>query len=315
MDFKDYYAILGVAPDADEQTIKQTYRKLARQYHPDVNPGDKQAEERFKEIGEAYQALSDAERRAKYDAMRQQYQQWQQRGAAGNFNWGQWEAEPGQHVYTRTMSPEDLQDLFGGDGSFSDFFSSIFGQTEYGDAGYAREARPRRGRNLEVEAEVTLEEAYHGTQRAIQVGDRRIEARIPRGVRSGSRIRLAGQGAPGSAGGPAGDLYLLIDVAPHPVFERDGDNLYRDVDVDVFTAAAGGSVRVTTLDGSVNLKIPPQTQAGKTFRLRGKGMPKLEQPNQHGDLYARARLVLPDSLSNDELTTLRNLAEARRARA
>jgi len=314
MDFKDYYAVLGVSPDADEQTIKRTYRKLARQYHPDVNPGDKQAEDRFKEISEAYQALSDKERREKYDAMRAQYQQWQQRGGStGGFDWGQWEAQPGQYAYSRTVSPEDLQDMFGGEGSFSDFFSSIFGQGGFSGAGQTYETRPRRGRDAEVEAEITLEEAFHGTTRSIQIGDRRIEARIPPGVRDGSRVRLSGQGGPGAAGGPAGDLYLAITVEPNAIWERDGDNLIRDVDVDMFTAAAGGSVRVPLMDGSVNLKIPPQTQAGKTFRLRGKGMPKIEQPSERGDAYLRARIVLP-SLSTEELDTLRTMAEARQAR-
>lgn len=275
-----------------------------------MNPGDAPAEERFKEISEAYQALSDPERRAKYDAMRAQYQQWQQRGGSTRgFDWGESEAQPGQQSYTRTVSPEDLQDMFGGDGAFSDFFGSIFGQAAYADGGRSYEPRPRR--DLEAEADVMLEEAFHGTTRAIQVGDRRIEARIPPGVRTGSRIRLAGQGSPGAAGGSAGDLFLLIVVEPHLVWERDGDNLTREVDVDILTAAAGGSVRVPLLDGAITLKVPPRTQAGKTFRLRGKGMPKLNQPSERGDAYARVRLVLPDALSDQEIATLQTLADVR----
>jgi curved DNA-binding protein len=315
MDFKDYYAILGVAPDADEKTIKSTYRKLARQHHPDVNPGDKQAEERFKEIGEAYQALGDPERRRKYDELRAQYQSWQQQGgrAGGGFDWGQWQAAPGQHTYTREVSPEDLEDLFGGADPFSDFFSSLYGQAEYRQAGRAREPRPRRGRDIEATAEITLEEALHGTSRSIQIGDRRIEAKIPPGVRTGSRIRLSGQGAPGGAGGPAGDLYLLVEVLPHERFERDGDDLTTEVPLDIFTAAVGGDARVQTLDGTVRLKIPPRTDAGKTFRLRGKGMPRSDRPGERGDLYARARLVLPERLADDEIEMLRGLVEARRA--
>src|SRR5438876_3509416 len=182
MEFKDYYAALGVAPDADEQAIKQAYRKLARQYHPDVNPGDKQAEERFKEINEAYQSLNDPERRRKYDELRQQYQQWQQRGGRGDFNRG-WQAAPGEQVYTYNVSPEDLEDLFGDASPFSDFFSSIYGQTEAGPTTRTRQARPRRGQDIEAPVEITLEEAFHGTTRGIQIGDRRIEARIPPGVR------------------------------------------------------------------------------------------------------------------------------------
>jgi curved DNA-binding protein len=312
MEFKDYYAALGVAPDADDQAIKQAYRKLARQYHPDVNPGDKQAEERFKEINEAFQALSDPERRRKYDEMRSQYQRWQQRGGRGDFDWGQWQAAPGEQVYTYNVSPEDLEDLFGDASPFSDFFSSIYGRAEGGPARRAREARPRRGRDVEALVEITLEEAFHGTTRSIQIGDRRIEARIPAGVRSGSRIRLAGQGAPGVAGGPAGDLYLNVEVAPHAQFERDGDDLRVTVPVDIYTAASGGEVRVPTLDGAVMLKIPPRTQADRVFRLRGQGMPRLEMPTERGDLYARVKLILPEPLSDSELETLQQLAQARR---
>jgi curved DNA-binding protein len=311
MEFKDYYAALGVAPDADEQAIKQAYRTLARRYHPDINPGDTQAEERFKEINEAYQALSDPERRRKYEELRRNYQQWQQRGSGReSFNWGQWQTPPDQSRYTRSVSPEDLEDLFGGTSPFSDFFSSIYGGM--GD-GSGRASRARRGHDHDLSVEITLEEAFHGTTRTIQVGDRQVEARIPPGVRSGSRVRLAGQGSPGAAGGSAGDLYLLIEVVPHAHFERDGDNLTCDVPIDIFTAAAGGEVRLTTLDGAVSLKIPPRTQAGKTFRLRGKGMPQLGRPSERGDLYARVKLVLPEPLRDDELATLRTLAHARRA--
>lgn len=305
MDFKDYYAILGVPPDADEQTIKKAYRKLARQYHPDVNPGDKNAENRFKEINEAYEALSNPERRKKYDQLREQYQRWQQYGGRGEFDWGQWQAAPGQTVYTYTVSPEDLEDLFGGDSPFSDFFGTIFGQPR------AEAARgPRRGRDLELTVEITLEEAFRGTTRSLQVGARRIEAKIPPGARTGTRVRLAGQGRPGSAGGPPGDLYLNIVVAPHPQFERDGDDLTTTVSVDAFTAAVGGQVRVPTLDGAVMLKIPPRTQADQLFRLRGKGMPRLENPSEHGDLFVRVKLVLPE-LTDKDLEAIRTLLRTR----
>ena len=306
MEPKDYYAALGVTSDADDQTIKQAYRKLARQYHPDVNPGDKQAEERFKEINEAYEALSDPEKRQKYEALRQQYQQWQQQGGWRDFGR---QAAGGERVYTRTVSPEDLEDLWGTDSPFSDFFGSTFGQP-----GRARSSRPRRGRDADVTVEITLEEAFSGTSRTIEIDGRRIEARIPTGVRTGSRIRLAGQGSPGSGGGGAGDLYMLIEVLPHAQFEREGDDLHVEVPVDIFTAAVGGEARVPTLDGAATLKIPPRTQAGKTFRLRNKGMPRLERPTERGDLYVRVKLVLPEPLSDDEVETLRTLTRARRQR-
>ena len=307
MEFKDYYAILGLSPDADEQAIKQAYRKLARQYHPDVNPGDKKAEERFKEINEAYQALSDPERRRKYDELRSYYQRWQRSGGRGDFNWSQWQAAPVQQVYTYNVSPEDLEDLFGADSPFSDFFSSIFGQPQF-----RRTSRSARGRDLEVPVTITLEEAFSGTTRSLQVGNRRIEARIPRGVQTGTRVRLSGQGAPGIGGGPDGDLYLIVEVAPHPQFERDGDDLRSVVEVDAFTAAVGGEVRVPTIDGTVTLKIPPLTQADRVFRLRGKGMPRRDNPSERGDLFVRVKLVLPEPLSEDELATLRDLVRRRR---
>lgn len=329
-EFKDYYAVLGVSPDADAQAIQQAYRKLARQHHPDVNPGDKAAEERFKEINEAYQAISDPERRKKYDALRQQYQQWERQGGSrGGFNWDAWQAEPGssgarpggQYTYSRTVSPEDMQDIFGDADPFSDFFSSLFG--ERATAGRASRAQrapdraPARGRDQEVPVEVTLEEAFRGATRTIQIGDRRIEAKIPPGVRTGSRVRLAGQGGTGVAGGSTGDLYLVIEVAPHPQFERASDDHWDDlrviVPVDIYTAATGGTVRVPTLDGSVQLKIPRRTQADRVFRLKGKGMPRLETPTERGNLYAKVKLVLPEPLSDQEVETLRSLAQARRA--
>jgi curved DNA-binding protein len=308
MEFKDYYQVLGVAPDADEKAIRQAFRKLARQYHPDVNPGDKAAEEQFKAINEANQVLSDPEQRKKYDALRTQYQRWQQGGRRPqDFNWQEWSASPGEGVYEQYGSFDNLDDLFGGESPFSDFFSTIFG----GARRAQQTPRPRRGRDQEVEVEITLEEAFRGTTRALQIGDRRIEAKIPPGVYTGARVRLAGQGEPGRQGGPGGDLYLIIRVAPHTTFERDGNDLFTEVQVDIYTAALGGEVRVPTLDGAVMLKIPPQTQSGRTLRLRGKGMPRLDDPTTRGDLYARVRLVLPEPLTARELQAFSELAAAR----
>ncbi len=310
MDFKDYYDILGVSPNADEKTIKQTYRKLARQYHPDVNPGDKEAEEKFKSINEAYQVLSNAEQRKKYDEMRVQYQQWQQSGTQGrDFNWQNWSAQPGQNANVRYATAEDLEDLFGDENPFSDFFTSIFGQTR----GQARPAGPRKGQDVEAEVDLTLEEAAQGTARILQVGDSRIEAKIPPGVQTGSRVRLAGQGGPGRNGGAAGDLYLRVRILPHPNFELEGRDLHTQVSVDFFTAAAGGEVRVATLDRPLMLKIPPQTKSDQTFRLRGKGMPEPKNPDKRGDIFARVKLVLPENMTEEELNTIRDLAAKRKS--
>lgn len=309
-DFKDYYAELGVSPDADDKTIKQTYRKLARQYHPDVNPGDDAAEDRFKAINEAYQVLSDSEKRREYDNLREQYEQWQRMGQQrGGFDYRQYAGGTGGAgggVYTQTVSPEDLHDMFGSDSPYSDFFRSLFGGRM--DESYT--SAPRPGRSLEIEATITLAEAFHGTRRSIQVGERRIEASIPRGVRTGSKVRLAGQGSPGVNGAPAGDLYLIIEVEPDERFERDGDDLTTTVDVDVYTAMLGGTVRVPTLEGTVRLKVPPRTNADQRIRLRGKGMPHPGNPDQRGDLFARVRLVLPAHLSDNDLETIRTLAAA-----
>ncbi len=307
MEMKDYYAELGIAPDASDQAIKKAYRKLAREYHPDVNAGDASAEQRFKSINEAYQTLGDAEKRKKYDTLREQYRQWQQYGGPGGPGYNAWQSGPGASVYTTgNLSPEDLEQIFGSDSPFVDMFGSMFGQQTG-----PRMSRPHRGQDVEVLVEMTLEEAFSGTLRTLQVGENRIEARIPPGVYTGSRVRLAGQGSPGVAGGSPGDLYLLVQIADHPWFERNGHDLTTEVRVDLYTAAIGGEVRVTTLDGVVRLKIPPRTQADRTFRLRGKGMPHLDRPQERGDLYARVKLVLPDDLSESELDTLRELARNR----
>jgi curved DNA-binding protein len=192
---------------------------------------------------------------------------------------------------------------------YSDFFSTIFGGVR-GQATQTR-TRPRRGQDIDAEVDVTLEEAYHGTSRILQMDGRRIEARIPPGVRTGSRIRLSGQGEPGRNGGSPGDLYLVVRVLPNERFERDGDDLYTDISVDVYTAALGGEVRVPTLDREVLLSIPARTQAGRSFRLKGKGMSKLNDPKNHGDLFARVRLVLPEHLTDRELELFRELVAER----
>ena len=314
MDFKDYYQILGVSPDADEKEIKRTFRKLARQHHPDVNPGDKAAEEKFKDINEAYQVLSDPEQRKKYDAMRADYRRWQETGGRRqDFDYNAWAAQPDEGVRVRYSNIDDLNDLFGDESPFSDFFTSTFGRTREGRSGRttSRTPRARRGQDLEHEVEITLEEAYRGATRILQIGERRIEARIPPGVDNGSRVRLAGQGESGRNGGQPGDLYLLVRVLPHPAFERQGDDLYTDVPVDVYTAALGGEVRVPTLDRTVMLHIPPRTQSGRSFRLRGRGMPRIGNPGSRGDLYARVNLVLPEPLTEREIEAFRELAAAR----
>lgn len=318
MDFKDYYAILGVSSDADEKTIKKAYQQLAKKYHPDVNPGDRAAEEKFKEVAEAYQAVLDPQKRKKYDELRQNYQQWKARGSREDFDWGRWQTRPAEGTYTRTMSPEEFAEMFGDlggsqTGGYSDFFSSIFGMG--GAEGFRqgqRRVRPQAGQDSEAEVKITLEEAYQGTTRIIDTGAKRIEAKIPKGVRTGSKVRLAGQGGNGLGGGPRGDVYLVITVLPHSLFERDGDDLLVELPVDIYTAVLGGKSQVHTLNGDVLLTVPALSQSGQKFRLQGKGMPKLGQPRQHGDLYAQLKIVLPENLSEQEIAAFAKLAEKRR---
>jgi curved DNA-binding protein len=314
MDFKDYYEILGVAPNAEKKVIQQTFRKLARKFHPDVNPGNKEAEEKFKTINEAYQVLSDAKQRKKYDELRAQYLQWQQMGAGQqDFDWQDWTAQPGKGARVQYASPEDLEDLFGSASPYSDFFTNIFGQAYRSGRGSGRSAPPgpRRGRDVEYEVDLSLEEAFHGAERLLDIDGHRIKAGIPAGVRTGSRVRLAGQAEPGQNGGPAGDLYLIVQINPNETFEREGDNLHMDVPVDIFTAVAGGEVRIPGLERPLTLKIPPRTNANRTFRIRGKGMPHLRDTKKRGDLFARVRLVLPDPLSDQEISSIRELAASR----
>ena len=305
MEYKDYYQSLGVSRDADEKEIKRAFRRLARQHHPDVNPGDAGAEERFKEINEAYEVLSDPEKRGKYDQLGSELYRWQQAGGRpGDFDWGRWATGApggqGQRVYVRYGTPEDLGDLFGGGNPFSDFFSQIFGGMGAGGGatpgGFEYRVRPQRGRDYEQEVEVSLRDAYQGTTRTFQKDGRRLEVKIPPGARTGTRVHMAGEGGPGTAGGETGDLYLNVKVSSDPQFERRGDDLHVTVPVDLYTLILGGQTQVPTLSGPVMLTIPAGMQNGRVFRLRGKGLPHLRQPEQHGDLYARVDVRLPAHL-------------------
>jgi len=309
VEFKDYYDILGVSKTASQDDIKKAYRKLARKHHPDVNPNDPTAEERFKEINEAYEVLSDPEKRQKYDQFGKQWRQYERAGGqAQDFNWSQWYTQPGggqSYTYTQ-VDPDAFEGMFGG-GGFSDFFESLFGSQQ------RRTTRPKRGKDTEHTVQITLEEAFHGTTRTIQWEDgKRIEAKIPRGVQTGSRIRLKGQGGAGIAGGEQGDLYLVVDVLPHSRFSREGDDLRVQETVDLYTAILGGEITVNALDKPVKLKIPAESQNGRVFRLRGLGMPRLKNPQERGDLLVTIQIALPQNLSKEEkqlFEQLRNLRQ------
>jgi curved DNA-binding protein len=308
MDYKDYYKLLGVDKTASEKEIKSAFRKLARKYHPDVNPDDPQAEARFKEINEAYEVLSDPEKRAKYDQLGSEWQRWQQAGGRpGDFDWARWAAggPGGERVHVRYGTPEDLEDLFGGS-PFSDFFTSIFGglgggaRRPGGFGGFEYEPRTRRGQDLEHQVEISLAEAYQGTTRLLTKDGRRLEVKIPPGAKTGTRVRVRGEGGSGTSGGQVGDLYLNVRVASDSRFERKGDDLYTTVPVDLYTAVLGGEVRVPTLAGDVKLKIPAGSQNGQVFRLRGKGMPRLRRASDYGELYVRLDVRLPTNLTAEQ---------------
>jgi curved DNA-binding protein len=316
MEYKDYYKILGVDKKASAKEIKKSYRKLARKYHPDVNPGDASAEDKFKDINEAYEVLSDEEKREKYDRFGSEWQRFEQAGGrAQDFNWSQWAAQPGG-TRTRTMSQEEFEQMFGGSGmggGFSDFFETLFGgfggtRRSTGGFGFGTgqgqdygRSFNQRGQDMEHEVEISLEEAFYGTTRALHWEDgRTIEAKIPRGVKTGSKVRLSGQGQPGMGGASAGDLYLKIKVSPNSLYKRKGDDLHVTVPVDFFTAMLGGKAAINTIDKTVNLTIPAETANDKQFRLRGLGMPKLRQPDERGDLFARVKVLLPQNLSDEE---------------
>lgn len=319
MEYKDYYKILGVDKNASEKEIKAAYRKLARQYHPDVNPNDPQAEARFKEINEAHEVLSDPEKRAKYEQLGADWQRWQRSGGQpGDFDWSRWTTAPGgERVYVRYGTPEDLEDLFGDGSPFSDFFSSIFGGMRGstpgtgGFEGFEYQLRPQRGQDLEHEVEISLAEAYQGTTRLLTKDGRRLEVKIPPGARTGTRVRMRGEGGSGMAGAQPGHLYLKVKVARDPRFERKGDDLHVSVPIDLYTAVLGGEVRVPTLAGDVKLKIPAGSQNGQTFRLRGKGMPKLRRPGEHGDLYAHLDVRLPTELTPEQRELFEQLRRLR----
>jgi len=323
---KDYYSILGVNRNASEREIKQAYRRLARKFHPDVNPGDKSAEAKFKQINEAYEVLSDKEKRQKYDQFGEQWQYADQFAEAG------WQQTPfwdfSQGGGTRFHFAEgDLGSLF------DDLLQG------FGSGASRRQAQPRRGRDIDYPVEVTLEEAYHGASRTLSLrveeacsacggtgriqnlpcsachGSgvvshvKRIEVKIPPGVKDGSRVRIAGKGGQGY-GGARGDLYLVISVKPHPLFQRKGDDLHVEVAVPLTVAMLGGEAQVATPKGKLALKIPPETQNGRIFRLAGQGMPHLGNSSR-GDLLAKVNVVLPTELSEKEKELFKQLSQLR----
>lgn len=341
IEFKDYYAALGLKKDASEKEIRSAFRKLARQYHPDVNPGNKEAEARFKELNEANEVLSDPEKRTLYDQLGPKWRDYEQyrssggdatpaeflRATSGFAGAGSRGGAGGPRYEYRSTNADDLRDLFGDGDPFSDFFHQSFGRGGAGRTGagaggaFGRGGAPVQmpGQDVEQQVDITLQEAIQGTTRVLQYADeagpRRIEAKIPPGVREGARIRLSGQGAPGYNGGPNGDLYLVVRVAPHPLFEVKEADVHVDIPVELHVCLLGGEVTVPTPKGTrLALKIPAETQNGRVFRLNGQGLPPMRAGGKAGDLYARAQVVLPTHLSEEERRLIERLAELRGAK-
>jgi len=319
MDFKDYYATLGVAKTATDKEMKQAYRKLARKFHPDVNPNDKSAESKFKELTEAYEVLGDAAKRKKYDELGSNWRAYEHASPRPAEGFG-----GGVH----TMTEEEMREMFGGgaDSPFSDFFQTFFGGQGGFSPGDGRGAagprgarsRARKGRDIEHEIELGLEDVYAGVTRRLsfRLGGqtRSVDVRIPAGVGEGSRVRIAGEGEAGSGGAPAGDLYLRIRLTPNATFERKGRDLYVKVPVPLTTAVLGGEADVHTITGkSLRLKIPPTTQHGQVFRLKGHGMPVTGTAGEHGDLYATADVQLPRQLTPEQRAHFEALQKLERA--
>jgi DnaJ-class molecular chaperone len=319
---KDYYRALGVSRNASDKDIKSAYRKLARKYHPDVNPGDKKAEDKFKEIGEAYEVLSDPDKRRRYDQFGSAWQRGPQGGVPPAWQDILRQAQRGRTpVGRRATGGMPNVDFETAAGDLGEFFETLLGRG--GRGGRPASARPRAGNDLEQEIQVTLEEAFAGGTRefVIDMPDasgassrERIEVKVPPGVKSGTRLRVAGKGHPGVNGGPRGDLFLRVNLLPHERFERRDDDLYTDVPVPLLDAVLGGQVEVQSLSGRGAFTIPPETQNGRTFRLKGQGMPRMSGGGR-GDLYARIQVVLPQQLSTSERDLFEQLRRLRGAAA
>lgn len=317
MEYKDYYKILGLEKSASQEEIKKKYRKLAVQYHPDKNPGDKAAEEKFKEISEAYNVLSDPEKRKQYDQLGANWNQYRQAGGrASDFDWSQYARQYGGGAARgrgRQAYEGDYGDFFGGEGGgFSDFFDNIFGGG-FAQAGGRTRGRPRgggfRGQDYTASLEISLEEAYKGTTRSFTLEGKQLRIKLKPGIEDGQTLRLKGKGGPGPQGGAAGDLLLTIIVAPHPQFRREGKDVKTDVEVDLYTAILGGKITVPTLAGPVKFSLPARTQNDKVLRLKGKGMPVYGKADEYGDMYITIKVELPQQLTAEEEELFRKLRD------
>lgn len=311
MDYKDYYKILGVEKNASQDEIKKAFRKLALKYHPDKTKGDKSAEEKFKEVNEANEVLSDPEKRKKYDELGESYKYYQQYGnQSQGFDWSQYaNAGGGQRSYSYGG---DFEDFFGGSG-YSDFFDMLFGGGFGGSQKKRKGGRTiqSRGSDYQAEMEITLEEAYSGTTRVFKHNNQSIKLNIKPGVPDGQVLKLPGRGGQGRGGGQAGDLLIKINVIKHNIFERKGNDLYANLPVDLYTAVLGGKVQFKTLKGTIKIDIAKESEFGKTLRLQKLGMPVYGSTNEFGDLYLKLDIQMPKNLSAKEIKLFNDLQKMR----
>ncbi len=303
MNYKDYYKILGVSKNATQDEIKKAYRKLAVKYHPDKNPNDKKAEDRFKEIGEAFEVLKDPEKRKKYDHLGANWKQYQNADPGGGYNYSR--RSSGAESFFSDGS------FFGGGGDFSDFFNAFFGDMGGGFQRTRPQPTAQKGNDLKATMEITLNEAYHGASRILNVDGKKLRISTKPGAYHGQELRIKGKGSQGVNGGPRGDIYINIKVTPNSTFTRNGNDLLTDVKVDLYTAILGGKIEIPTLTGKINISIPKGTQNGRKMRVKGKGMPVYGKDGAYGDLIVNIYVEIPQNLTAEEVKLFEKLKKTR----
>jgi curved DNA-binding protein len=308
MNYKDYYSVLGVSKEASADEIKKAYHKLAIKYHPDKTRGDKAANEKFKEINEANQVLSDPEKRKKYDQFGADWKHYEEAGAQqGGFDWSKYASGGG--AQKQRMSADEFESMFAA-GDDIDLFELLFGGR--GGRSRGRRSAAFKGDDLNAETTLSLEEAYHGSTRLIQLDGQTIRVTIPPGIADGQVLRISGKGMAGMGSGPPGDLYLTVRIAPHSEFHRKGNDLHRDMPVELYTALLGGKALAKTLKGAVKVDIPKETPTHKVLILRGLGMPVFGKKNAFGDLFVTVDIHMPDHLTEQETDLFGKLAALRK---